>query len=99
MGERHHAPGGGPSGRERDMGPDTHNPGRQISRRALVAQSATLLGAGVLAACGTASTTSAPTAGTKKISGGTATFMATGDADRFQIRDNLMPSLLAETGV
>jgi multiple sugar transport system substrate-binding protein len=70
------------------------------SRRALIAGSATLAGAGILAACGTgAGTTTAPSAGTKKISGGTATFMATGDAERFQIRDNLMPQLLETTGV
>ena len=50
-----------------------------------------------LAACGSA--TSTPNAGTKKISGGKAVFMASGDAERFQIRDNLMPRLLETTGV
>jgi multiple sugar transport system substrate-binding protein len=74
------------------------------SRRSLIALSAGLLGAGALgagalAACGTSATTSAPTAGTKKISGGKAVFMASGDAERFQIRDSLMPRLLETTGV
>ena len=69
---------------------------RATTRRALL--SSTALGAPLaLAACGAA--TSTPTAGTKKISGGKAVFMASGDADRFQIRDNLMPRLLETTGV
>ena len=50
-----------------------------------------------LAACGSASST--PTAGTKKISGGKAVFMTSGDAERFQIRDNLMRLLLETTRV
>src|SRR5688500_18028119 len=69
---------------------------RMLTRRAILATAPA--GASVaLAACGSATTTT-PTAGTKK-TGGTATFLASGDADRFQIRDNLLPRLLETTGV
>jgi multiple sugar transport system substrate-binding protein len=81
------------------MRTDTGEVGTRITRRSLVALTAALLGAGALAACGTRAGSSAPTAGTKKIEGGTATFMATGDPERFQIRDNLMPALRDTTGV
>ena len=67
------------------------------TRRTLLTSAAASIPAVALAACGSA--TSTPTAGTKKLSGGTAVFMATGDAERFQIRDNLMPRLLETTGV
>ena len=67
------------------------------TRRALLGGAAASLPL-ALAACG-AGATSTPTAGTKKISGGKAVFMASGDAERFQIRDNLLPRLLETTGV
>jgi multiple sugar transport system substrate-binding protein len=56
----------------------------------------------LLAACGTTagkSQAGLTTGTTKRAAGSTATFMATGDAERFQIRDNLMPLLLDQTGV
>ncbi|CAA9228590.1 MAG: hypothetical protein AVDCRST_MAG77-857, partial [uncultured Chloroflexi bacterium] len=52
------------------------------------------------AACGSAGGGAAPQAGTSaRVKGGTATWMATGDAERFAIRDGLMPKLLETTGV
>src|SRR3990170_280686 len=71
---------------------------RTVSRRTILAAAPAAAIPVALAACGSATSTT-PTAGTKKISGGTATFMASGDAERFQIRDNLMPRLLETTGV
>ena len=67
------------------------------TRRALLGSAAVATVPLALAACGGASAT--PNAGTKKISGGKAVFMASGDAERFQIRDNLLPRLLETTGV
>ena len=53
----------------------------------------------LLAACA-GSGAQATTSGTsQRAKGGSATFMATGDADRFQIRDRLMPRLAETTGV
>lgn len=58
-------------------------------------------GAGVLAACaGAAPATGGGGAGTAaRARGGTAVFMATGDAERTQIRDGLLPRLEDTTGV
>jgi multiple sugar transport system substrate-binding protein len=72
-----------------------------ITRRSALAATSTAATAALLAACsGTTSTPSAPDDGTSgRAKGGTATFMATGDPDRLQIRDNLMPRLLETTGV
>jgi len=71
-----------------------------ITRRSLLTAAATLAGGGALAACGMASGTPAPKDGTStRAKGGKAVFMATGDAERFQIRDGLMPLLEETTGV
>jgi multiple sugar transport system substrate-binding protein len=70
---------------------------RQATRRTLLLGAAGALGGAALAACAGAPAATSGT--TKRAAGGTATFMASGDAERFQIRDNLMPLLLETTGV
>jgi multiple sugar transport system substrate-binding protein len=77
---------------------------RPAMTRRSFATMVTAVGAAALpvlsAACGAASGTAAPQAGTStRAKGGTATWMATGDPDRFAIRDGLMPKLLETTGV
>jgi multiple sugar transport system substrate-binding protein len=76
-------------------------PTSRRSRRSFLA-AATGLGwagpAGLAAACGAAQG-GTQEGTTTRARGGTAVFMATGDAERFQIRDGLMPRLLETTGV
>jgi multiple sugar transport system substrate-binding protein len=64
-------------------------------RRVLRAGSAA--GAALVAACGRGTSTGDGTSARAR--GGTAVFMATGDPERFQIRDALLPRLLETTGV
>jgi multiple sugar transport system substrate-binding protein len=69
-----------------------------MARRQILLGTGGIAGGVLAAACGVSS---APTgAGSStRAKGGTAVFMATGDQERFQIRDNLMPLLEQTTGV